>query len=79
MVDVKHPIQVSSEKMRVARVNKHLVLLAGENKASVRLDEKSLRKIHHYLEHAKPEKSKKADKKCRAIKLNCGECLTEDW
>ena len=59
MVDVKHPIQVSSEKMRVARVNEHLVLLAGENKASARLDEKSLRKIHHYLGHAKPEKLKK--------------------
>ena len=59
MIDVKHPIQASSEKVRVARVNKELVLLAGEHKASAKLEEKSLRKIHQYLGLAKPEKLKK--------------------
>ena len=56
MVDVKHPEETS---MRFLRVNEHLVLLAGGKKSCSQLDEKSLRRIHHYLEHAEPEKLKK--------------------
>ena len=59
MVDVKLPMEESSERMRYAKAQEQLTLVAGNNEKRAELNEKNLKKLHHYLGHAKPEKLKK--------------------